>query len=81
VATTAQATATTLPPATTAAPPTTAPPASTAPVTTPEPSEEDLASAAVTYIETVAVFTGRSRHHLPPSGEQEVRHAAVRHCI
>lgn len=50
VATTTPAAATTLPPATTAASPTTATP----PVTTPEPTEEALAAAAVTYIETVA---------------------------
>jgi len=49
VATTTPAVATTVPPA-----PTTTPPTTTPPVTPPEPSEEVLATAAVTYIETLA---------------------------
>ena len=56
VAPTTPAVVTTLPPATTAAPPTTTPPSptTTAPVSASEPSDEALAGAAVTYIETVA---------------------------
>jgi hypothetical protein len=56
IATTTPTVVTTVPPAPTAAPPTTTtpPPTTTPPLSVPEPSDEALAGAAVTYIETVA---------------------------
>ena len=56
IATTTPTVVTTVPPAPTAAPPTTTtpPPTTTPPLSAPEPSDEALAGAAVTYIETVA---------------------------